>query len=310
MSGLKGKWMEIRFRLRHSSFFYFLTAFMIFSVILKYSQWHFKELHTSESRTSANLLLVVVAINMSHVGLAAKSHYAYAQRYGYRLHIQKEWRGRAPRPKFWKAVRSQKLLACSLAQTEKFVLVIDADVVIAPWSPPIHLEKVGSKIGVVDENQPAGRVSLKESIVNGYRYYKRPFGDRLFVPHAFLNTGVLLLQPFYHQEWLENLYYSAKSQKWFNTERELYDQPLLGAAMIQKGNYVRIRHAWNRNWFRYQYSKDKNGKRYKVEDIFKKSYFLHFLWRSKESMNDLELWMNRNNVTFDGVNKYSEQILP
>lgn len=260
------------------------------------------------------VLIVVIAIGIPYDGLGADSHKAYAQRHGYRLVVQRKWRGTMKRPSYRGATHSQKLLACSHARGEQYVLIIDGDVVIAPWTPPIHLTlapSLGSNIGIVDEDQPTPQIRrlVEEHFLgkatNVDEYYNL-FGDNIAPNHGMLNSGVLFV-PNSQCEWLRDVYYSDNAQKWFQERHEHIDQPVLGAAMLRDRNYRIIPHAWNRGWIYYKTSSEVGGPAYDLGEVFHKSYFMHFYWKKSE-IKILKAWMRHNNVTFDPRPYATEQL--
>lgn len=200
--------------------------------------------------------MMIIADDMPYSGVTAESHRAYAERYGYRLVVQRQWRGTSIRPEHRLAARTQKLLACSHARGERFVLVLDADVVIGPWTPPIHIAAdPGSKIGILDEDQPNAvvRGAAEKYKLRGrrprndpWKYYSN-FGQ-LKPKHGVLNTGMLLVQPKEHCAWLHAVYYGKQAQQWFSKRRTHYNQPVLGAELMKASNYKLMPHAWNRAW--------------------------------------------------------------
>lgn len=255
--------------------------------------------------------MIVVSINRDYsTGIAARSVRAYVRRHGYRLHVQKKWRGPPAPSKDPRLARTQKLLACSeFASGEKYVLVIDSDVVISPWTPPIDTavgEFVGNKIGIVDQDQPSMDIAdkifklrLKEPFPKAEKYYSIFGDDFRNIGHGILNSGVLLLQPEQgHCYMLKNLYNSKRARIYWSKYHDHYDQPVLGSMLLRAGNYKRLDHAWNRGWTMYHHAHRVGGKRYTLEQVFRKSYFMHLYW-DKGDTHVLDELMKRKNITFD-----------
>ena len=273
--------------------------------------------HTSAStlESTSPLLMVVISIGCEYEGIAADSHRAYAARHGYRLHVQRKWRGTVKRPKYKRATHAQKLLACQHARGEKFVLVLDSDVVIAPWTPPIHDtvgRELGNRIGIVDEDQPTSEIrtavekKLLGKTTNVTEYYAQ-FGAKFELDHGMLNSGVLLV-PRSRYEWLREVYYAPQSRAWFAQRHNHVDQPILGSAMLKDNAYQLIHHAWNRGWVYYKNAAEVGGESYEIGQVFRSSYFVHFYWHRK-GQRILEEWMHQSNVTFE-PRPYIEYLLP
>lgn len=261
----------------------------------------------SPNLSPSDVVVVVIAIPNGYEGIAAESHRAYCERHGYRLVVQRTYLGNATRGHDLRAVSLQKMLACSVARGEKYVLVLDYDIVIAPWAPPIHIDsavmQLGTRVGIIDEDQPSREAVTTVLFHRTGRFrtptlYYRNMGHRdLNLEHGILNSGVLLLQPKHHSDWFERLYYEHLDRQLSSISRFHYEQALIGAELIRSGRYALLHHAWNRNWMWYNWSEAVGGPRYELETVFRSSYFLHFLW-AKKDISRLEYCMADKGLTF------------
>lgn len=274
---------------------------------------------TSIYPAPARVVVVVVAIPNGYGGFAADSHRAYCEKHNYRLVVQRDWRGTVPQPTPRKAVRIQKLLGCThVRKNEEFVLVIDKDVVIAPWAPPVHVYAdanvtTNGKLGIVDEDQPTQDIyqavlrhrTGADAIVTPQDYY-RQYGYEHSEKHGILNGGVVFYRvngktknggTVDNCDWMQNLYYKDSTQEFVSVNRGHYDQPVLGVALLKENRYQRMDHRWNRLWAYYSFSAQVGGPEYDLWKVYKDSYFMHFCWK-KKSLDDLEKLMKLKNVTF------------
>lgn len=270
------------------------------------------------SDNNVRLLMVVLAIPNGYPNLAkiaGKSHAAYAKRHGYRLHIETLSESGDIR-----AASLQKLLACRRAKGEKYVLVLDYDVVIAPWAPPIHLDEqvleMNQSVGIVDESQPSDahvravllRRNGREREATAY-YHSFGYTD-IFAPNGILNTGVLLLQPEFHGDWFEQIYYRHLKAQIASPAKFHYEQAMIGAELIRNDSAQLLSHAWNRNWVWYNWSEAVGFEKYEIGEVFSRSYFMHFCW-TKEDMPKLEHWMDMQKMSFEPREyAHKEELLP
>jgi len=280
---------------------------------------------TASSTFTADVLVVVVAIPGGYPAkarVAAASHRAYAARHGYRLVVQKAYLGGDARYHNSSCVSMQKLLACRLSLGEKYLLIIDYDVVIAPWAPRVPSIPAG-KIGIVDEAQPSA-MHIKRILklrtgqdTNRPEDYYRSLGFPLSdmrseggIPAGILNTGVLLVEPAAHGDMMEKLYVEHVATQLSHASRFHFEQALIGHHLMSRGLVHRMHHAWNRNWVWYNWSGAVGLEEYSMGDVFRRTYFMHFLW-AKNEMPKLERWMSMEGIGFEGVGyERKEGLLP
>lgn len=106
------------------------------------------------------MILVVISIEYDMHEIANMSHVAYAKRHGYIYVNINSWKGLMDRPvNNSRSPNCQKLLACTASRPDEDILIIDADVVIAPWAPPVPFNH--RKIHFADQMQPDRSTHLK-----------------------------------------------------------------------------------------------------------------------------------------------------
>ncbi len=263
------------------------------------------------------VVMVVLAIPDGYpqrAEIASRSHAAYARRHGYRLVVQRDYLGNSTEGRRHAAVSLQKLLVHDVLRDEEYAAVVDYDVVIAPWAPPLPLSSLGGGVGIVDEAQPSlGVVTAVLRYRTGRTRvpseYYRSMGFPAAPRNGLLNTGVLLAHR-RHAPWMAALYrrHVRRVARLPPHVSFHYEQALIGAELMRRDLVATLPHAWNRNWMWYNYSHLVGGERYHIGDVFRRSYFLHFLW-AKQDMPKLDEWMMKNNVTFDPA-PYATDVLP
>jgi len=287
-----------------AAYFYHLYFYLQAKEVLNPENYHTPQ----SSRNDSHLLMVVLAIPNGYPNIAkfaAKSHAAYARRHGYRLHLETHSESGDLR-----SASLQKLLACRRARkNEKYVLVLDYDVVIAPWAPPIHLDEgvlmMKNRAGIVDESQPSdGHIRAILLLRNGHERdptgYYRGITQRegIYAVNGILNSGVLLLQPEFHGDWFEKLYHLHLKTQIGHPAKFHYEQAIIGAELMMNDYVQLLDHAWNRIWVWYNWSETVGFEKYEIGEVFRRSYFLHFCW-AKVDIAKLENWMITEGITFE-----------
>lgn len=264
----------------------------------------FKERNSgSSAKEPAEVLMVVIAIPSypANAEVAKKSHIKYAARNSYRLVLQHGYQG-SKRFRNAAMMSVQKLLACQFAQGERFVLVLDYDVVIAPWAPPLHDDAqvlgLGNRVGIVDGNQPNGTLMKAILQLQSGRYqdpnetYRR-MGFDVLPARGILDTGVLLVQPEHHKTWLRHLFRKNANKILNHPSPMQHGQALIGSLLVMSNLDGYLPHAWNRKWVWYNRSNAAGLTEFEIGDVFKHSYFMHFSSIQKD-MNKLRKWMTYN----------------
>ena len=230
----------------------------------------------NEEIIKPKVLLVVIAIGDRYLWqynqIFRRSHENYAKKHGYDFKVISEFLD--PTYKNNKmSIYFQKLLVSDMYY--EIVVFIDSDILININAPPIHLsEDFKDHIGIVDEySQPTPEIRLKIQRMMGWEtcatdYYKLCGFD--LKTTIVLNSGVLIIQPKKHKDFLENIYSTYLPLSMQHSRGPHYEQTSLGYELQKKGNYKLLSNKWNAIWNLY--------KMYgaKLEDIFKENYFIHF----------------------------------
>lgn len=220
-----------------------------------------------DNHKAAQVLMVIFAIPdgyPTYASVAQASHRAYANRYGYSLVIQRRnlrlENSILRNGQDSQTTTMQKLLAYSLARGERYVLVLDYDTAIAPWSPPIHehLKDLSGRIGMVGSAK------------------------------GILGEGVLLFEAKTHRNWMR-LFYDARIR---NGEG---DQGTMRRELIGKKLMMPLNAAWGRNASSGLLS---NSNSDDLGTLFKKTYFINF-FGDKDNLLKLERWTKENSISFD-----------
>lgn len=237
----------------------------------------------SASASSSPPSLTIVSINVGGRGrrLYTSTQRSYAARHGYAFTTVSTFLDSNATHR--DLTSFQKILASSAAAPNhtRFVLVLDTDVLIAPWAAPIHVvaESLGESVGMVDEAaQPslrknraiklASRRGHPEIDVTAYEYYRRAGleirTDRIF------NTGFMLIQPAKHARLLRETYDIYAPQAIGHPRHFHFEQSVVGYELQKRGLVKALPSAWNTLFSLYQ----RAG--YDKRRVYCKSNFVHF----------------------------------
>jgi hypothetical protein len=232
------------------------------------------------------ILLITLAIGDKYLQmynlLFRKSQENYAKKYGYDFmvldkFISSETNFSNQHPHL---ISFQKILVCSQSFSSKYdiIIFIDADILINTNTPPLHnLKDWGNNIGIVDEySQPTPELRIQLQKNNNWEttatdYYKLAGLD--INTNKLLNTGVLVMQPKKHSQFLVNIYNKYAKQAINHFRGFNYEQSCIGYELQINNNYILIDNKWNALWALY-----KNiGNKYKtLQEIYNNNYFIHF----------------------------------
>ncbi len=146
-----------------------------------------------------SILLVTVAIGEHYLQeynrLFRASHELYAKRHDYDFQVVTDW---IAGPKMRDTTSFQKILVASKFPEYDYVIFVDADILIHPEAPAIHLEIDGENIGCIDQwGQPNGRrleIAQRHGWETSATDYYALAGFKLDT-NKVINTGVLVFQP-------------------------------------------------------------------------------------------------------------------
>lgn len=224
-----------------------------------------------------SVCLVTIAVGDKYLNeynrLFRPSQETYARKHGYDFRVITDYLGHV---RDISTISLNKILVCSQDWSlgYDFVIFIDADILINPDAPPIHsCMDFGDKIGIVDEfSQPSfqKRVEFNRRMnwePNPSVYYRK--AGLVIKTDMELNTGVLVMQPAKHGEFLKSIYdkYILKSVN--HHLRFNYEQSVIGYELQMNNNFILLPNTWNGIWYVYRYEMS-------LESFSKSVNFLHF----------------------------------
>jgi len=179
--------------------------------------------------------------------------------------------------RFPQAITFHKLLLCSQDWSNEydFIIYVDADIFININSPPIHSYiDYGDKVGVIDEySQPSKseRLLIQQKMrweKNATEYYK--LCNFNLKTDMVLNSGLLVFQPKFHKDFLENIYNKYVKISLVHKRKYHWEQSCIGYELQINNKYIILDNKYNTIWPLYKFYKKR------LEDLFKDSYFIHF----------------------------------
>ena len=227
------------------------------------------------------VLLVTIAIGERYLEiynyLFRKSQEDYAKKHGYDFKVVTDYLQKdSVHPS---SISFHKILVCSQEWSKDYdyIIFIDADILINIRAPSI-LESCdfGDNIGIADEySQPTkeGRIKIQKRMgweTSATDYYK--LCDLDIVTDKVFNTGVLVLQPNKHREFLENIF-NTYVERTINHRRGFhYEQSVIGYEIQKAENFVVLPNKFNSVWGIYKlHDPTHNLLRY-----FEGNHFIHF----------------------------------
>ena len=240
--------------------------------------------------------LVVISIGDKNLAqynrVFRRSHEKYAERHGYDFKVFREHLDQTDYKLNNISLPFQKHLVSDLAYD--FVIFIDSDILINAKSPAIHSSAdFGDKLGIADEySQPSSESRLRIQKTKGWEtsgtaYYK--LCDFDLQTNIVLNSGVLVIQPKKHKEFLERVYrtylpLAIKSKRGAHCE-----QTALGYELQKSQKHFVLSNKWNAIWalqkletflfHSHSWSLKRIMQRItgsEIEEYFQDNYFMHF----------------------------------
>ena len=231
------------------------------------------------------VLLTTVAIGEKYLeeynNLFGESQRNYALKNGYDFKVITDFLDQKNKHKT--TVSFNKILVCSQEWSNNydFIIFVDADILININSPPIHSHiDYGDSIGIVDEySQPSKKRRLKIQQKMGWEasatdYYKLCGLD--IQTDMVLNTGVLVLQPKKHKDFLQGIYNKYIQQSITHDRGFHFEQSCIGYEIQKAQMYKVIDNKFNAIW---GLIKMDNRKNITLNKYFNKKYFTHFAGR-------------------------------
>jgi hypothetical protein len=199
----------------------------------------------------------------------------YCKRNNYDLFVLEDYLDNTMKHK--DMISLNKLLVCNQEWTKgyKFIVILDADILINPLAPAIHTFMDNEKkIGIIDEySQPNPMARLELQKANGWEtsahdYYKLCAFD--LDTTKVLNGGLLVCNPKLHGEFLYQVYERYKGNQIGHYRGYHYEQSCTGYE-IQKANmYNLLSNKFNTIWPLYK------PFGVNLKDLYNNSWFLHF----------------------------------
>lgn len=203
-----------------------------------------------------------------------QSQETYALRHGYDFKVITEYISE-PHPKL---ISMNKILVSD--EHYDFIVFVDADVLINPDAPPIHdAYDFGDKIGVVSQNQPDkyAKYMVQKTMqweLTAEQYYLNKSGHILDTEDV-INTGVLVIQPKKHKEFLDNIFNKySENQKW-SPHGFHYEQSVIGFELQINNMAFFMDYKWNAIWLTHKIYDQISRKNPNLVEFYKKNYFTH-----------------------------------
>lgn len=228
------------------------------------------------------ILLVTLAIGDQYITLYnklfRKSHEQYAKRNCYDFMVITDYisQNTTYPVKHPHLISFQKILVCSQIYSNNYdyIIFIDADILINTNAPPLHNTiNWEDKIGIVDEfSQPTPQQRIQIQHNNCWEdsateYYKLAGFDINTI--NVLNTGVLVMQPRKHGQFLLQIYNKYAETAIGHPRGFGYEQSCIGYELQMNNKWICLNNKWNSLWALYKSSKT-------LQTVYQDSYFIHF----------------------------------
>jgi hypothetical protein len=173
----------------------------------------------------------------------------------------------------------QKILVCSqpFSTGYDFIIFIDADILINKNTPPLHnIIDFGDKIGIVDEySQPTPKMRIQLQKQNKWEdnatdYYKLAGLD--IITDKVLNTGVLVMQPKKHAEFLVGIYNNYTKMAINHSRGFGFEQSCIGFELQNRNMFILLDNKWNALWALYRDTKWFSN----LQEMYENNYMIHF----------------------------------
>ena len=225
------------------------------------------------------VLLVTIAIGKKYLDeyndLFYQSQSNYARKNGYDFLVITDFLD--VNLKHTSTISFNKILVCNQEWSKNydFIIFIDADILINILSPPLHTYDYGKCIGIIDEySQPTREKRIQIQRRMGWEtcatdYYKL-FGFDIQTDMVF-NSGVLVMQPKVHNDFLMNVYNKYVKQSISHSRGFHFEQSCIGYELQKASLYKVLDNKFNAVW-----SITKMDNSMSLNDYFGENYFIHF----------------------------------
>jgi len=229
-------------------------------------------------KPKSKVLLVAICIGDKYLQqynqLFRKSHEIYAKKHGYDFQVLDNYI--EPSYKYNKmSIYYQKFMVFENHEDYDFIIYVDSDIFINPGSPSLHdFYDFKDKIGIADEySQPTPEIRIQIQKQMGWETSAKDYYnlcDFDLDTKQVLNSGVLVIQPILHKEFLENIYYEHLPNSMVHKRGPHYEQTSLGYELQTQNLNKTISNKWNAIWSLHKMCGAK------LDDFFKDNYFIHF----------------------------------
>lgn len=238
------------------------------------------------------ILLVTLAIGDQYINqynfLFRESQENYAKRYGYDFKIVTNFLDKNPENHMPSTITLNKILVCSQDWSTEYdmIIFVDADILISVCAPPIHkYMDYGDCIGIADDHwQPSRERSLEMSrnrpdikLATPADCFKSCGLGYIETNYAF-NTGVLVMQPKKHSEFLENVYEKYVDTQKTHPKKYLYENYCIGYELIKNNMYKVLPNKFNAVWALTLWD---NVHNVQLDDYFRENWFIHFAGKAE-----------------------------
>ena len=228
------------------------------------------------------VLLVTIAIGSKYLDMYKKKFYEsqrkYAEKCGYDFKVITNFLDKTIQQR--STISFNKVLVCSQGWSNQydFIIFVDADIFININSPAIHsYVDYENYIGIVDEySQPTKERRLKIQKKNGWEEnateYYRLSGFDIETDMVF-NSGVLVMQPKIHRDFLQNIYDKYVRQSISHPRGFHFEQSCIGYEIQKEKIYKVIDNKFNALCA--LISQD-NAENINIEIYTTQNYFIHY----------------------------------
>ena len=253
------------------------------------------------------ILLVTLAIGQKYLDQYnysfRESQENYAKRYGYDFRVVTDFLDKDPANHMASTITLNKILVCSQEWSKEYdmIIFVDADILISVSSPPIHkYMDYGDCIGIADDHwQPSRERSLEMSrerpdikLATPADCFKSCDLGNIETDYAF-NTGVLVMQPKKHAEFLEKVYKKYIQNQKTHKKGYLYENYAIGYELLKNNLYKVLPNKFNAVWALTLWD---NIHGVKLEDYYRENWFIHFA--GKAELNKVHSLHNNYNKLF------------
>jgi hypothetical protein len=162
----------------------------------------------------------------------------------------------------------QKCLVPDQLREYDLVVVLDADIFIESYAPPIHNLQLDGKIGIVDEVAQSSAEGYGHMVSVGYADRAKDYYAKVELEletNSILNTGLIICNPSLHADYLKSIYENYVDKSIGHPRGFHYEQACIGYELQTDKSYVAISNLWNFLFVHHQILKT---------PVY--SYFLHF----------------------------------